>query len=78
MRSVVPASIERKNTGYDPGMERDQTPLSSEEAEVMGRQSERDVRGEPLRRQTVYGDIEGSVDNEDQADAHHAEPGEHV
>lgn len=44
----------------------------------MGRQSERDVRGEPLRRQTVYGDIEGSVDNEDQADAHHAEPDEHL
>jgi len=53
-------------------------PLTVEEAEVMGRQTERSIRGEPLRRQTVYGDIGGTVENEDQADAHHAEPGEHV
>jgi hypothetical protein len=28
--------------------------------------------------ETVYGDVDTSPNNEDQADAHHAEPDEHV
>ena len=56
----------------------DETPLTPEEAEVMGRQTERQTRGERLRDQTVYGDVGGTVENEDQTDAHHAEPDEHL
>lgn len=53
-------------------------PLSSTEAESMGRQTETATRDEPVSRQTVYGDVEDSVENEDQADAHHAEPDQHL
>lgn len=53
-------------------------PLSPREAESMGRQTETHTRGERIREQVVYGDVGGSVENEDQTDAHHAEPGEHV
>jgi hypothetical protein len=55
----------------------DLPPLSPEEAEVMGRQTETRTRGERIRDEVVYGDVE-SVENEDQADAHHAEPDEHL
>ena len=58
-------------------MSTDEGPLTPEEAEVMGRQTERKTRGERVSEQTVYGDTE-SVENEDQTDAHEAEPDEHV
>lgn len=44
----------------------------------MGRQTERATRGERIRDQVVYGDLGDTVENEDQTDAHHAEPDEHV
>lgn len=52
-------------------------PLSPREAESMGRQTETRTLGEKISDQVVYGDVEG-VENEDQADAHHAEPDEHL
>jgi hypothetical protein len=55
----------------------DLPPLTPQEAQVMGRQTETKTRGERVQDQVVYGDIE-SVENEDQADAHHAEPDEHL
>ena len=56
----------------------DEAPLSSREAEAMGEQTTRRLRGIPPERQTMYGDVDEGYDNEDQADAHHADPGEHV
>lgn len=56
----------------------DETPLTSREAEAMGEQAVRRLRDIPAERQTVYGDVDEGFDNEDQADAHHADPGEHV
>lgn len=56
----------------------DLPPLSKREAEAMGRQTETRTRGERISDQVVYGDVGGSVENEDQADAHHAGPGEHL
>ena len=56
----------------------DEAPLSSDEAAVMGAQAVRRLRDIPKERQTVYGDVDEGFDNEDQADAHHAEPGEHL
>jgi len=56
----------------------DLPPLSKREAEAMGRQTETHTRGERISEQIVYGDVDGSVENEDQADAHHADPGEHL
>jgi len=53
-------------------------PLSRREAGVAGEQTERKLRGIPESAQTVYGDVDEGYDNEDQADAHHAEPGEHL
>ena len=55
----------------------DLAPLSPREAEAMGRQTETKTLGERVQDQVVYGDVE-SVENEDQADAHHAEPDEHL
>ena len=56
----------------------DEEPLTSREAEVMGAQAVRRLRDIPKERQTVYGEVDEGFDNEDQADAHHADPGEHV
>ena len=53
-------------------------PLSPKEAESMGRQTETYTRDEPVSEQVVYGDVEDSPENEDQTDAHHAGPDEHV
>ena len=39
----------------------------------MGRQTETHTRGEKITDQVVYGDIEDSVENEDQMDEHHAD-----
>lgn len=55
----------------------DLPPLSNREAQAMGRQTETRTRGERISDEVVYGDVE-SVENEDQADAHHADPGEHL
>jgi hypothetical protein len=55
----------------------DLPPLTQREAESMGRQTESRARGQRIIDQVVYGDVE-SVENEDQADAHHAEPDEHL
>jgi hypothetical protein len=52
-------------------------PLSPEEAERMGRQTETYTRGEKISDQVVYGDVDGP-ENEDQMDEHHAESDEHV
>jgi hypothetical protein len=71
--------MERDNPGRPLHTEADdQEPLLSEEAAVMGGQAARRLRDIPIERQTVYGDVDEGYDNEDQADAHHAEPGEHV
>ncbi|MBV8425075.1 MAG: hypothetical protein JO349_07780 [Candidatus Eremiobacteraeota bacterium] len=56
----------------------DEKPLTSREAEVMGEQAVRRLRDIPKERQTVFGEVDEGFDNEDQADAHHADPGEHV
>jgi hypothetical protein len=56
----------------------DEEPLGPREAGAAGEQTERPLRGVPLNVQTVYGDVDEGFDNEDQADAHHAEPGEHL
>jgi hypothetical protein len=56
----------------------DLQPLSPEEAEAMGRQTEGSGGVFDPKRETVYADIESSPENEDQADAHHADPDEHV
>jgi len=39
----------------------------------MGRQTETHTIGQKISDQVVYGDVGGSVENEDQADAHHAD-----
>jgi hypothetical protein len=71
--------MERDNPGHPLHTEADdEEPLTSEEAEVMGSQTVRHLRDIPAERQTVYGDVDEGYDNEDQADAHHAEQGEHV
>lgn len=56
----------------------DIAPLTRREAESMGRQTETETIGQPKARQVVYGDVEDSVETEDQKDAHHAESDEHV
>ena len=53
-------------------------PLSPKEAESMGRQTETHTLGERISDEVVYGDVDDSVENEDQADAHHADPDEHL
>jgi hypothetical protein len=59
-------------------MNDEREPLTPEEAERMGRQTETYTRGEKISDQVVYGDVSGTFENEDQTDAHHAESGEHV
>jgi len=56
----------------------DDEPLTSDEAAVMGTQAVRRLRDIPKERQTVYGEVDEGYDNEDQADANQAGPGEHV
>jgi hypothetical protein len=56
----------------------DLPPLDLGEARAMGEQAVRRLRGIPESQQTVYGEVDEGFDNEDQADAHHADPGEHV
>jgi len=56
----------------------DEEPLSSDEAAVMGAQAVRRLRDIPKERETVYGEVDAGYDNEDQADANSAGPGEHV
>lgn len=53
-------------------------PLSSREAESMGRQTETHTRNEKIADQVVYGDVDDSVENEDMADMHHAASDEHL
>jgi hypothetical protein len=47
-------------------------PLSPQEAESMGRQTETHTIGQKISDQVVYGDVD-SVENEDQMDEHHAD-----
>jgi hypothetical protein len=71
--------MEREDRGRQLHTEADdEEPLTSEEAEVMGSQTARRLRDIPIERQTVYGDVDEGYDNEDQADANQAGPGEHV
>jgi hypothetical protein len=44
----------------------------------MGEQAARSIRGVLENRQTAYGDVDAGANNEDQADAHGAGPGEHL
>jgi hypothetical protein len=52
-------------------------PLSEREAAVMGQQRPRPLRDIREDAETVYGEVDGP-ETEDQYDAHHAGPGEHV
>ncbi len=71
--------MEREDSGRPLHTEADnEKPLDSEEAAVMGAQAVRRLRGIPKDRETVYGDVDEGYDNEDQADANQAGPGEHV
>ncbi|HTX03385.1 MAG TPA: hypothetical protein VMD07_06875 [Candidatus Acidoferrales bacterium] len=71
--------MEREDRGRQLRTEADdEAPLSSDEAAVMGAQAVRRLRDIPKERETVYGDVDEGYDNEDQADANQAGPGEHV
>jgi len=52
-------------------------PLDSREAAVMGSQRPRPLAGIDESSETVYGEVDGP-ETEDQFDAHHAEPDEHL
>jgi len=56
----------------------DLPPLDPSEAAVMGNQAVRRLRDIAPGQQTVYGEVDEGFENEDQIDAHHAEPGEHL
>jgi hypothetical protein len=51
--------------------------LSAQEAAAMGLQTPKRLRGVPSDREVIYGELDGTPENEDQADLHRAEPGEH-
>lgn len=71
--------MERDNRPSELHTEADhEEPLTPDEAAAMGEQAVRRLRDIPKERQTVYGEVDLGFDNEDQADAHHAEPGEHL
>jgi hypothetical protein len=53
------------------------TPLDEREAAAMGSQRARPLRDFKPGEQTVYGEVDGP-ENEDQYDAHHAGPDEHL
>jgi hypothetical protein len=59
---------------FDEGAEAD---LTDEEALAMGRQVPRPVGKHPAIDDTVYGEVDGP-ETEDQYDANHVGPGEHV
>jgi hypothetical protein len=52
-------------------------PLDSNEAPAMGFQHPRPLRGVDESAETIYAEVDGP-ETEDQYDAHHAEPDEHV
>jgi hypothetical protein len=54
------------------------SPLSPTEAKYMGNQVDKKIPGVPASAMLVYGEVDEGFENEDQYDAHHAEPGEHV
>jgi hypothetical protein len=56
----------------------DEEPLSPREEAAAGAQTDRRLRGVPENAKIIYGEVDEGYDNQDQADAHHAEPGEHV
>ena len=56
----------------------DEEPLTPREEGVAGAQTDRPLRGVPENIKTVYGEVDEGYENQDQADAHHAEPGEHL
>lgn len=56
----------------------DLPPLDADEAAVMGNQAVHRLREIAPGQQTVYGEVDEGFDNEDQADAHHAERGQHL
>ena len=56
----------------------DLPPLSPSEAAVMGNQAVHRLRDIAKSQMTVYGEVDEGFENEDQADAHHAERGEHL
>ncbi len=53
------------------------TPLDEREAAAMGSQRPRPLPDFPASEQTIYGEADGP-ENEDQYDAHHAGPDEHL
>jgi hypothetical protein len=53
------------------------TPLDELEAAAMGSQRPRPLRDIKEEAETIYGEVDGP-ETEDQYDAHHAGPGEHV
>ena len=58
-------------------VEEGSTPLDEREAAAMGSQRPRPLHDIPDDAQTVYGEVDGP-ETEDQYDAHHAGPDEHV
>ncbi|MBV8354796.1 MAG: hypothetical protein JO101_05720 [Candidatus Eremiobacteraeota bacterium] len=56
----------------------DEEPLDTSEAAVMGRQAVHRLRDIAKNQMTVYGEVDQGFENEDQADAHRAQPGEHL
>lgn len=55
----------------------DLPPLSPQEAAAMGLQTPKRLRGVPADREVIYGEPDGTPENEEQVDVHHGEPGEH-
>lgn len=56
----------------------DDDPLEFDQARAMGEQAVRRLRDIAKQQQTVYGEVDEGFENEDQQDAHHADPGEHL
>jgi hypothetical protein len=68
----------RNENGQELHTEADKiTPLSKLESLSMGRQTATPGIVNPSS-QIVYGEVSNSVENEDQAYAHHSEPDEHL
>jgi hypothetical protein len=66
--------IDRRDTKAE---EEAETPLDEREAAAMGSQRPRPLRDIKAEAQTIYGEVDGP-ETEDQYDAHHADPDEHL
>ena len=67
------ADMERDKKAWDEA----KTPLDEREAAAMGGQRPRPRNDIAEEAETIYGEVDGP-ETEDQFDAHHAGPGEHV